>query len=92
MKPPLIKSRSSVGRQFTFILEITNKLHEMVVDLRSADVPEDLFATARSKAEIKLHGGSCLNILPKLKTESYDGLITSPPFHYSRFDNNDWTF
>ena len=73
------------GEILSFDKAITNKLHEMVADLRSADVPEDLFATARSKAEIKLHGGSCLNILPKLKTESYDGLITSPPY-CNRYD------
>jgi DNA modification methylase len=73
------------GAILNFDKAITNKLHEMVADLRSADVPDDLFATARSKAEIKLHGGSCLNILPKLKTESYDGLITSPPY-CNRYD------
>jgi DNA modification methylase len=73
------------GAILSFNKAITNKLHEMVADLRSTDVPEDLFATARSKAEIKLHGGSCLNILPKLKTESYDGLITSPPY-CNRYD------
>ena len=73
------------GEILSFDKAITNKLHEMVFDLRSADVPEDLFATARSKAEIKLHGGSCLNILPNLKNESYDGLITSPPY-CNRYD------
>lgn len=73
------------GEILSFDKAIKNKLHEMVSDLRSADVPEDLFATARSKAEIKLHGGSCLNILPNLKNESYDGLITSPPY-CNRYD------
>lgn len=73
------------GKILSFNKAITNKLHEIVADLRSADVPEDLFATVRSKAEIKLHGGSCLNILPTLRTESYDGLITSPPY-CNRYD------
>ena len=48
-------------------------------------MPEDFFATPRLKAEIKLHSGSCLNIMPKLKNESYDGLITSPPY-CNRYD------
>jgi DNA modification methylase len=73
------------GAILNFDKAVTNKLQEIVADLHSADVPEDLFAKARSKAEIKLHGGSCLNILPKLKTESYDGLITSPPY-CNRYD------
>ncbi|MCC6124844.1 MAG: site-specific DNA-methyltransferase [Pirellulales bacterium] len=64
---------------------ITTKLHEIVVDLRSADMPEDLFATPRSKAEITLHYGSCLNILPKLESEFYDGVVTSPPY-CNRYD------
>ncbi|MFH0939719.1 MAG: DNA methyltransferase [Planctomycetota bacterium] len=73
------------GKILSFDKAITNKLYEMIADLHSTDVREDLFATTRSKAEIKLHGGSCLNILPKLKTESYDGLITSPPY-CNRYD------
>jgi len=73
------------GEILSFDKAITNKLYEMVADLRSADVPEDLFPTTRSKAEIKLYGGSCLNILPNLKNESYDGLITSPPY-CNRYD------
>jgi len=73
------------GSILSFDKAMTNKLNEMVADLSSADVPEDLFTRARSKAEIKLHGGSCLNILPKLKPESYDGLVTSPPY-CNRYD------
>jgi len=73
------------GTILDFDKAITHKLHEIVADLRSADVPEDLFAEARSKAEIKLHSGSCLDLLPKLNAESYDGLITSPPY-CNRYD------
>ena len=32
-----------------------------------------------------LHGGSCLEILPKLKANSYDCIITSPPY-CNRYD------
>ena len=64
---------------------MTDKLRDIVADLRFADFPEDLFATTRSKADVKLHGGSCLAILPKLKAESYDCLITSPPY-CNRYD------
>ena len=73
------------GEILAFDKAITDKLHQIVDDLRSGELPEDLFAKVRSKAEVKLHGGSCLDILPQLKTESYDCLITSPPY-CNRYD------
>src|SRR5439155_13432266 len=71
------------GRILTFDKAVTDKLHHD--DLQSTDFPEDLFATTRSKADVGLRGGSCLDILPKLKTKSYDCLITSPPY-CNRYD------
>lgn len=73
------------GEILGFEKAITAKLHEIVSDLHSSDFPDDLFATTRSKADIKLHGGSCLAVLPELKGESYDCLITSPPY-CNRYD------
>lgn len=73
------------GKILAFDMAITHKLHQIVDDLRSGELPEDLFAKTLSKADVKLHGGSCLDILPKLKTESYDCLITSPPY-CNRYD------
>ncbi len=73
------------GEILSFDKAITNKLQQMIADLRSVDVPQGLFATARSKAEIKLYAGSCLSILPKLRADSYDGIITSPPY-CNRYD------
>jgi DNA modification methylase len=73
------------GEILAFDIAITDKLHQMVDDLRSGELPEDLFTKVRSKAEVKLHGGSCLDILPQLKAKSYDSLITSPPY-CNRYD------
>lgn len=73
------------GEILSFDKAITSKLHEIVTDLRSAELPEDLFAATRSKADVQLYGGSCLEILPHLATESYDCLITSPPY-CNRYD------
>jgi DNA modification methylase len=73
------------GEILVFDKAIADKLHQMVDDLRSGELPEDLFAKVRSKAEVKLHGGSCLDILPQLKAKSYDSLITSPPY-CNRYD------
>lgn len=73
------------GEILAFDKAISDKLHQIVDDLRSGGLPEDLFAKVRSKSEVKLHGGSCLDILPQLKLKSYDSLITSPPY-CNRYD------
>jgi DNA modification methylase len=39
----------------------------------------------RKRTEIRLHSGSCLEIMPKLKANSFDCLITSPPY-CNRYD------
>lgn len=64
---------------------ITVKLHEIIVDLHNARLPSDLFDKPRSKAESKLHRGSCLNIMPHLESKYYDAIITSPPY-CNRYD------
>jgi len=73
------------GKILSFDNAITLKLREIVTDLRSTELPEDLFATRRSKADVRLHGGSCLEILPNLPTASYDCVVTSPPY-CNRYD------
>jgi len=73
------------GEILAFDTAISQKLREIVDDLRAGEMPEDLFAKTLRKADVKLHGGSCLDILPKLKAESYDCLITSPPY-CNRYD------
>lgn len=64
---------------------ITAKLSEIVADLGAAVVPEDLFFTTRSRADVVLHGGSCLEIMPTFRAASYDCILTSPPY-CNRYD------
>lgn len=73
------------GEILAFDKAITDKLSQIVDDLRSGELPDDLFAKTRSKADVKLHGGSCLDIMPQLKSKAYDSLITSPPY-CNRYD------
>ncbi len=73
------------GEILSFDKAITDKLHQIDVDLLTGDLPDDLFATARSRVEITMRGGSCLEILPKLQAVSYDCIITSPPY-CNRYD------
>jgi DNA modification methylase len=73
------------GEILSFEKAICGKIEEIVTDLHAADSPDDLFAQVRSKADITLHAGSCLEILPKLAAESFDGIMTSPPY-CNRYD------
>jgi hypothetical protein len=73
------------GNILTFERALSEKLHEIVTDLRASEMPEDLFSTIKTPSEIFLHAGSCIEILPKLHSASYDCLITSPPY-CNRYD------
>src|SRR5208283_2573959 len=50
------------GKILAFDTAISHKLREIVDDLRAGEMPEDLFAKTVQKADVKLHGGSCLDI------------------------------
>ena len=73
------------GEILSFDKAISDKLHQIDADLLAGDLPIDLFETVRERADITMHGGSCLEILPKFKAESYDCIITSPPY-CNRYD------
>jgi len=73
------------GNILPFDEAITAKLHEIVADLRAASLPDDLFFTTRSRADVVLRKGSCLEILPTLAAAAYDCIFTSPPY-CNRYD------
>lgn len=73
------------GNILTFDKALSEKLQEIISDLRAVEMPEDLFATTRTRPDIVLHAGSCIEILPRLDAETYDCLITSPPY-CNRYD------
>ena len=79
------KKRFDKGRILSFDAAIAGKIREIATDLRYVDAPQDLFGTIRSRAEITLHSGSCLDVLPRLPSANYDCLITSPPY-CNRYD------
>jgi DNA modification methylase len=73
------------GEILTFDKAIVGKLKEIITDLRAESAPKDLFGTKRSRAKIALHCGSCLDILPALRSDTYDCVLTSPPY-CNRYD------
>lgn len=74
------------GKIYPFDAAITAKLHEMLSDLRANGAPTDLFDQKPSvRGPIALHSGSCLEILPRLRANTFDCIITSPPY-CNRYD------
>ncbi|MGC9261244.1 MAG: DNA methyltransferase, partial [Phycisphaerae bacterium] len=73
------------GVIFSFKDAMASKLKEIVSDLADTAPSIDLFHKPISHGSIKLHHGSCLDILPALTPLSYDAIITSPPY-CNRYD------
>ena len=73
------------GKIQTFASAITTKLREILFYVTSHQTPTTLFPVLRSKCNIQLLPGSCLDILPSLETETYTAIMTSPPY-CNRYD------
>ncbi|MGZ3304711.1 MAG: hypothetical protein ACXU8U_02520 [Asticcacaulis sp.] len=74
-----LKSQFHKGRILPFDEAISTKLLEIAEDLAT------LSAETNKNDLCRLHSGSCLDILPQLETESFGGVITSPPY-CNRYD------
>ena len=73
------------GEILSFDTAITAKLKEILLDIRAVETPLTLFQDKRTLKDIKLFKGSCLEILPTLKTTTYSAVMTSPPY-CNRYD------
>lgn len=58
---------------------------EILTDLQPQEVQGWLFPPEQTRGEIILHAGSCLQILPTLPGDTYQAVITSPPY-CNRYD------
>jgi len=68
----------------TFDEAISKKLRQ-IVDDAEGDRQDKLFVVPEEQGTVTLREGSCLDILPTLRTAQYDVLITSPPY-CNRYD------
>lgn len=64
---------------------ISEKICEILDDLNSNSPQLSLFSRKRAEGEIHVLNGSCLELLPTLASESYDAIMTSPPY-CNRYD------
>jgi len=73
------------GNILGFEEAICGKLKEILTDLDAREVAENLFVRVRPASDVRLHEGSCLEVLPNLAADAYDCIITSPPY-CNRYD------
>ncbi len=76
------------GKILSFDEAIVEKLNEIKDDMNVGDGEGDLFSSMREDIQagnVDLLKGSCLEVLPKLKSRTYSGIITSPPY-CNRYD------
>ena len=76
------------GRILPFDEAIVSKLDEIRCDMAIGDSDNNLFSFMQDDVptgNISLLNGSCLDVLPKLESGIYSGIITSPPY-CNRYD------
>lgn len=73
------------GEILPFDIAITNKLDEIINDLKPSTQQVELFPNDRNHGQIDIRKGSCLEIMPCLPDATYDAIVTSPPY-CNRYD------
>ncbi|RKU06050.1 DNA modification methylase [Candidatus Poribacteria bacterium] len=76
------------GKILPFDEAIVEKLNEIKDDINFGDSEGDLFSSMQEDiqtGDVTLLEGSCLEVLPKLESRAYSGIITSPPY-CNRYD------
>ncbi len=74
------------GAIVSFEQAITQKINEIVEDVKTANSSYNkLFMETNQLGNINLFNGSCLELLPKISSNQYDAIITSPPY-CNRYD------
>ena len=73
------------GEIKAFTPAINAKLDQIAHDIHRDQTQLPGFSATQNPGNITLLRGSCFDILPKLGSESFDGLITSPPY-CNRYD------
>lgn len=76
------------GKILSFDEAITKTLNEIKGDIHQGLGRSDLFSLLEEDVppgEVRMLKGSCLEIFPTLKSQTYSGIITSPPY-CNRYD------
>jgi DNA modification methylase len=79
-----VKKPFNKGHIPDFSSAIIGKIREIADDLRNSEIG-GLFKSENKRGKINLFEGSCLHIMPFMRSNIYDGIITSPPY-CNRYD------
>lgn len=80
------KNKFSKGEIKDFNQSIIQKIKDIITDLTGGNTLFDSIKKPRGKiGNINILKGSCLSILPKIKSNEFDFLMTSPPY-CNRYD------
>lgn len=86
--PRDLKGSFDKGKIYSFEESIKRKLSHILADLQQTDfMPlfEEPAKPDRRPGDIQVLGGSCLDLLPTLAHDSFDFVVTSPPY-CNRYD------
>ncbi|MBI5303843.1 MAG: site-specific DNA-methyltransferase [Chloroflexi bacterium] len=72
------------GEILSFARAVSEKINEIIADL-APEQQTGLFPRETSQGKLRVHNGSCLEILPTLSAHHYDAIFTSPPY-CNRYD------
>jgi DNA modification methylase len=73
------------GEILNFDKTICSKINEICSDLEAGKDTSELFSIKVLQGDIRLFCGSCLDIMSELSENSYDVVVTSPPY-CNRYD------
>ena len=73
------------GEIVSFERAVSEKINEILVDLLPITKQASFFPATGSQGKIRLYNGSCLEVMPTLFDNTYDAIITSPPY-CNRYD------
>lgn len=73
------------GRISSFEQAISEKVREILADLHPVKGQMGFFQVNKPPGQIRLFHGSCLKVMPDMAENTYDAIITSPPY-CNRYD------
>jgi DNA modification methylase len=79
------KKRFDKGLIPAFTKAMTGKLNDIVSDLSEGAPSNHLFEIPDPNPNVRIHCGSCLNLLQEMDSRSFDCVLTSPPY-CNRYD------
>ena len=79
------KKKFDKGDILDFEQAVSVKIDEIIADLKPVQTQSSFLPTTDQPGKIRLFNGSCLDVLPTLADNTYDAILTSPPY-CNRYD------